>query len=120
MANTVKMTKTAYFNQILANYPLTDDEKAFINHELELIANKNARKSDKPTKTQVENEGYKTIILEILANAGTAMEIAEIRKADERVGEFSSPKFAALLNQMVKAGTVEKIVDKRKVYWKAV
>ena len=119
MANK-KMTKADYFNQIMENYPLTEEERAFIEHELELLSKKNASKSNKPTKTQVENEGFKEIILSVLVEAGKPMEIAEIRKADERVGDFSSPKFAALLNQMVKIGTVVKTTDKRKVYWEAV
>lgn len=118
MANK-KMTKTDYFNQIMNNYPLTEDERAFIEHEIELVAKKNASKSTKPTKTQVANEGYKDIILEVLTANGDRMEIAELRKSHEELGEFSSPKFAALLNQLVKAGKVEKIAEGRKVYWKA-
>ena len=36
------MTKADYFKQIMANYSLTEDEKAFIQHELDLLAKKNS------------------------------------------------------------------------------
>ena len=43
-----KMTKREMFEQIKTNYNLTDAEKAFIDHELELLAKKNASET-KPT-----------------------------------------------------------------------
>lgn len=63
MANTKKMTKADYFKQIMANYNITDDERAFIEHELELLAKKNSAEK-KPTAVQVANEGIKDAILE--------------------------------------------------------
>ena len=59
-----KMTKKEMFNQILTH--LTDAEEiAFINHEIELLNRKHNSDKDKaPTKTQVENEKIKTIILD--------------------------------------------------------
>ena len=42
MANVKKMTKADYFKQIMANYPLAEDEKSFVEHELELLAKKNS------------------------------------------------------------------------------
>ena len=56
MANIKKMTKADYFKQIMANYPLTDEEKAFCEHELELLAKKNSAEK-KPTAQQVANAG---------------------------------------------------------------
>ena len=38
MANTTKMTKRDYFKAIMEKYPLTAEEKAFVEHELELLA----------------------------------------------------------------------------------
>ena len=37
-----KMTKREMFEQIKANYQLTEAERAFIDHELELLAKKNS------------------------------------------------------------------------------
>ena len=39
---TKKMTKREYFTQIMENYNLTEDERNFIKHELELLAKKNS------------------------------------------------------------------------------
>ena len=62
------------------------------------------KKSSKPTKAQLENEGVKADILEVLADgkARTAKAIAET------VG-FSTAKVSALLRALVLDGQVEKI-----------
>ena len=118
MANK-KMTKADYFNQIMENYPLTEEERAFIEHELELLSKKNASKSNKPTKTQQENEVFKDTIFQNMED-NRVYTIAELRKEMPGMGEFSSPKFAALLNAMVKDDRVKKIVDKRTTYWQKI
>ena len=63
MANTKKMTKREMFEQIKANYSLTNEEVAFIDHELELLAKKNSAEK-KPTAVQVANEGIKQSIVD--------------------------------------------------------
>lgn len=116
---TNKMTKKEMFAQIMANYALTAEEKAFIAHEIELVERKNARKSDKPTKTQVENEGLKAAIYATM-ETNRLYKIAELRKEVAGLEEASSPKIAALLKQMVEDGRVTRIEDKRSVLWEKV
>lgn len=77
------------------------------------VAKKNGAKSGKPTKTQVENEGIKAQILEVAVEPMTATAIGEA------VG-IPCQKASALLKQMIEAGTVEKTVEKRVSYFKAV
>lgn len=109
-----KMTKREMFEQIKANYPLTADEIAFIDHELALLVKKNERKSDKPTKAQLANENLKEDILTILTSDGRqCKEIAEV------LG-ITSQKASALLNQLVKDEKAEKVVIKRVTYFKRV
>ena len=115
---TKKMTKAQMFSQIMANYPLTDEEKAFINHEMELLAKKNSA-DRKPTKTQLENEKLMDAIFQNMED-NRIYQIAELRKEIPGMEEASSPKFAALLNKMVENGRVKKTVDKRKVYWEKI
>ena len=62
MANTKKMTKREMFEQIKANYNLTNEEVAFIDHELELLAKKNSAEK-KPTAQQTANEGVRGYLL---------------------------------------------------------
>lgn len=110
-----KVTKREMFEQLKANYNLTDEEIAFIDHELELLAKKNASKGErKPTATQKANEGIKEEILGVLSdNAVTVTEIVKSLEAD-----YTNQKVSALLRQLIADGKVEKVVDKRKSLFK--
>lgn len=71
-------------------------------------AEQTKRKSSKPTKAQVENEGIKAEIAEVLGAEGkTAKAIAD------EVG-YSTNKVAALLKQLVTDGTAVKTEGKGK------
>lgn len=72
------------------------------------LAKRNGRKSDKPTKKQVENGEIKNAIRETLAEA-EGMTATEVATA---VG-ISLAKATALLTQMVKAEEVKREVEKK-------
>ena len=110
-----KVTKREMFEGIKANYNLTTDEIAFIDHELELLAKKNASTGErKPTATQRANEGVKEEILAVLSDeAVTVTEIVKTLDAD-----YTNQKISALLRQLIADGKVEKVVDKRKSLFK--
>ena len=110
-----KVTKREMFEGIKANYDLTADEIAFIDHELELLAKKNASTGErKPTATQKANEGVKEEILAVLSDeAVTVTEIVKTLDAD-----YTNQKISALLRQLIADGKVEKVVDKRKSLFK--
>ena len=112
-----KMTKREMFEQIKANYQLTEAEVAFIDHELELLAKKNASEK-KPTAQQVANEGLKQTILNVLTDNGGLMTVTDIQKSCEELSELSNQRISALLRQMVGV-SVERVEDKRKAYFKA-
>ena len=112
-----KMTKREMFEQIKANYKLTDVEVAFIDHELELLAKKNASEK-KPTAQQVANEGLKSVILNVLTENGGLMTITDIQKSSAELAELSNQRISAIVRQMVGI-TVERVEDKRKAYFKA-
>ena len=123
MANVKKMTKRDYFNQLLA----IDDVKAdaelvkFINHELELLAKKNAATSGKMTATQVANEEIKNGIVECLENEPNRLfTITEMIKEFECCKPFVNQKISNLANQLVKEGKVAKVEEKRKSFFKAI
>lgn len=69
--------------------------------------------SSKPTKTQVENEGIKGEILELLADG--RMTCGDVVKALD--GEYTSQKISALLRQLVGAGKVNKVIEKKVSYF---
>ena len=118
MATTKKMTKRDYFNAILSKYPLTDAEKAFVEHELELLEKKNSSEK-KPTAQQVANDGIKTAIAEGMS-PNRLYTVTEIQKEIPECAELSNQRVSALLRQMKDDGIVTRTEDKRKAYFSIV
>jgi predicted transcriptional regulator len=114
--NNKKMTKREMFEQIKANYELTEAEVAFIDHELELLAKKNASEK-KPTAQQVANEGLKDIILDVLTENGGLMTVTDIQKSCMELSELSNQRISALLRQLKDDKVVNRVEDKRKAYF---
>ena len=115
MATTKKMTKRDYFNAILSKYPLTDAEKAFVEHELELLEKKNSAEK-KPTAQQVANDAVKTAIAEGMT-PNRLYTVTEIQKEIGACAEMSNQRVSALLRQMKDDGIVVRTEDKRKAYF---
>ena len=110
-----KMTKREMFEQIKRNYGLTEQEVAFIDHELELLAKKNSA-DKKPTKAQVENEGIKAEILKGMVG-GKAYTITDLIKSIPAIAELSNQRVSALVRQLVEDKVVVRTEDKRKAYF---
>ena len=107
------MTKRENFTAIVSVLESANrvDLADVMRHELELLDKKNASK--KPTSVQVANESLKNVILNYVTDV--PMTATEIMAAIP--GITSNQKASALLNQMVKAGTLNKVVEKRKSYF---
>lgn len=117
MANTKKMTKADYFKQIKANYNLTDEEKAFIEHELELLAKKNSAEK-KPTAQQVANAGVADAIYEGMVE-GTLYTITDLIKTIPECANLTNQRVSAIVRGMI--GTkVERVEKKRKAYFRKI
>ena len=114
MATNKKMTKRDYFSAILSKYPLTDAEKAFVEHEMELLAKKNSSEK-KPTAQQTANEGIKSAIAEGMT-PNRLYTVTEIQKEVAECNELSNQRVSALLRQMVLDGVIVRTEDKRKAY----
>ena len=122
MANVKKMTKRDYFNQLLAiaEVKANAELEKFINHELELLAKKNASTSGKLTPTQEVNEKIKEGIMEcLMAESNRMFTITEMLKEFECCTELSNQRLSALVRQLKEDGKVERIEEKRKAYFKA-
>lgn len=123
MNTTKKITKRDRFTTLLtyAEVKANPDMVAFIEHEIELLNNRNTG-DRKPTAQQVANEGVKEILLSVLRENGGKMTITEMQKSNDELGELSNQRISAILKQMYEGegATVEKIIDKRKTYFKAV
>ena len=117
MANTKKMTKADYFKQIMANYNLTDEEKAFVEHELELLAKKNSAEK-KPTAQQVANAGVADAIYDGMED-GVMYSITDLIKTIPECAELTNQRVSAIVRGMI--GTkVERIEEKRKAYFRKI
>jgi hypothetical protein len=115
-----KLTKRDRFEALLKLSEVQADPAMveFINHEIELLAKKNAG-DKKPTANQVANDGYKDIIFaEMTANPDKLYTVTDLIKNVDGLGDLTNQRVSALLRQMIEANGVEKIVDKRKSYFR--
>lgn len=74
----------------------------------------------KPTAKQIENEGYKATILNILRNEDRPMRIVEIQAADPTIAELHNQRISHLLRQLILAGDVVKTYIKKQAHFSAV
>ena len=112
---TKKMTKREYFTQIMENYNLTEDERNFIKHELELLAKKNSAEK-KPTAVQVANEGLKSAILDFMVE-GQKYTITDLMKSVPELADLSNQRVSALVRQLKDSELVIRTEEKRKAYF---
>ena len=89
----------------------------FLTHERELLEKKSSNSGQ--TKTQKENETIKEKIVETLKELGRYATITDIQNANVELSEYSNQKISALLKQLYDNKTIEKMVDKKKAYFKA-
>ena len=115
-----KLTKRDRFEALLKLSEVQADPAMieFINHEIDLLAHKNAG-DKKPTANQIANDGYKDIIFaEMTANPDKLYTVTDLIKNVDGLGDLTNQRVSALLRQMIDADKVEKIVDKRKSYFR--
>lgn len=97
------MTKREFFNEVIAVIDGTSEVnvlelKEFAKAEIVKLDERNASRSSKPTKIQIENEPIKEKILEVLST-GERMVASAIA---ERL-EISTQKASALCRQLVES-----------------
>ena len=119
MTNT-RITKKDRYNELLniAEVAANPELVAFIEHEKELLARKNATPSGerKPTKTQIANEGIKAEMLDLM-QSGTSYLISDMMKMFPTLAEYPSQKIVALMRQLVKDEKVVREEIKGKAYF---
>ena len=115
MANVKKMTKRDYYNAILAKYALTDAEKAFIEHELELLDRKNASGEKKKGAAQIANDAIREAILAEMED-NRLYTISEMVKELPSCAGMQNQRVSGLIRTMI-GDTIERTTDKRKAYF---
>ena len=118
-----KMTKKETINlliDILMGDKEVEDVQIFIDfliHERELLERKSSNSGQ--TKLQKENEILKEKIVETLKELNKFSTITEIQESNKELIDLKNQKMTALLTQLVNAKIVERVVDKKKAYFKA-
>lgn len=108
---TKKITYVEAIDEAL-NGEMTEEVKNKLEVLKVVLQKRNSHKSDKPTKTQKENENIKAEILEIISD-GKAYQCKTIATQLNLTGQ----KVSALLKQMVENGLVTKSTEKRITYF---
>lgn len=109
-----KLTKRDHFNALraLATASNRSDLVDFIDHELDLLARKNAG-DRKETATQKANADLKARILDVMAS-GSRYTVTEIGKL---IGVESNQKVSALVRQLKMDNLVIRSEEKGKAYF---
>ena len=97
------MTKREFLNEVIAVIDGTSEVnvlelKEFAKAEIVKLDERNANRSSKPTKTQIENEPIKEKILEVLSTGEKMVESATAERL-----EISTQKASALCRQLVES-----------------
>lgn len=97
------MTNREFFTQVMASN-VSDELKAHAESEIAKLDKRNANRSSKPNKKQLENEPIKAEIVALLEENGAmvASEIGVALSTEDR--PISTNKAVALCNQLTKDG----------------
>lgn len=110
------MTKREAYAKIREIVIGNDALVAFVDHEVELLDKRNAAPKA-PTAKQIENEGYKDMIMTQLGDS--KMTVSEI--VDTIFGgagiEITGQRVSALVTALVNDGKLVRTVEKRKAYF---
>ena len=110
------MTKREMFNEILTVVADNAEMVEFINHEIELL-NRKSSAVRKPTKNQLENERFKTDIVDYLKDADAPKTIKELQTAIPSLADLTNQRITHLLTDLVKAETLTKNYVKKTPYY---
>ena len=120
-----KMTKKDWFavlRVMVANAEMAEAEKdgalAFIDREVELLNKKSNNSRD--TKKQEENKALAEVVLAELGKIDKPMAIAELIKASEVLGAYTTQKLTPIMKTLVTEQKVVVTVDKKRNYYTVV
>ena len=117
---TKRLTKRDHFNALLAIAEVKANPTLveFIEHELDLLAKKNAA-DKKPTAQQTANKAICDAIVNGVER-GTLYTITDIIKTVPECADLTNQRVSALVRGMVDNGAMERVEEKRKAYFRVV
>ena len=110
----VKITKRDNINSLLKREDLTENEKKFLVHELELLDKKNAYKAGKNAEKNAENEKLRNEIYSVLSTTEKGLTCSVIAlKVSELMGiNITAQKVRPQLTALIADETVENYKEK--------
>ena len=116
MANekVVKVTKRENINSLLAREDLTENERSFLNHELELLEKKNAYKAEKNLEKTAENEKLQNEIMNVLmaSDKGITSSAIALKVSANINADVTSQKVRPQISKLIDNGLVENYKEK--------
>ena len=110
------MTKKEMFAEIRKVVADNAEMVAFIDHEIELLERK-SNSPKKPTKTQVENDGFKAEIVAYLTEVDTPKTIKELQAEIPSISGLTNQRITHMLTDLVKTETLTKEYVKKTPYY---
>ena len=111
-------TKREMFTEIRNAVADNEEMVAFLNKEIALL--EKTRNNRKPTKTQVENEKYKKLILDYLIAEQTIHTLKEIQLGVSEVADFKCQKMTHLLTALINEKKITRNYVKKVPYYSAI
>jgi hypothetical protein len=110
----VKITKRDNINSLLKREDLTENERSFLMHELELLDKKNAYKASKNAEKNAENDKLKNDIFSILTESDKGLTTSVIaNKLSADLGKNITPqKVRPQLTALIAEEVVENYKEK--------
>lgn len=110
------MTKKEMFAEIRKVVADNAEMVAFIDHEIELLERK-SNSPKKPTKTQIENDGFKAEIVAYLTEIDAPKTIKELQAEIPSISGLTNQRITHMLTDLVKAETLTKEYVKKTPYY---
>ena len=110
------MTKREMFAEIRNAVIDNAEMVAFIDHEIELLNRKSASPK-KPTKTQMENDAFKAVIVDYLADVDAPKTIKELQAEIAELDGLTNQRITHMLTDLVKVGKLTKEYVKKTPYY---
>ena len=117
-----KVTKRDNINSLLKRADLTDNERTYLMHELELIEKKNAYRSKADIAKSKENIAIEELIVKILAEKGSGMSCSQIAvECSKKLNSnFTPQRITPRLSVLQKDLKIERYAEKGSSLYKVV
>lgn len=116
-----KITQKMALNYVIENCSVPEDIKEKLEKMLEQVEKKSANGSKSMTATQKANAELATVIVEDMEDNRLYTITEMLKDLDCLKGkDYTNQKISAIVSNLVKEGKVERVVDKRKSYFRKV